>query len=152
MDTKKAFKAFRYRTDVTWGSGRRAVVTAEGKAALDVSSPPEFKGEPGLWTPEDLFVASVNACTLMTFVAYAQAKGLELAGYESSAEGVLEYAEGKYRFTEIILRPRLAVKSPADIERAREVLEKSHELCFVSNSISAAVKIEPQFEVVAAAA
>jgi organic hydroperoxide reductase OsmC/OhrA len=147
MEAKKAHKVFRYQSDVRWEAGRRAVVRSSGNPDLHVSSPPEFKGDPGIWTPEDLFVTSVNVCTLMTFVATARHKGLELLGYESAAEGVLENVEGKYRFTKINLRPQVTVKSQLDVERAREIVESAHANCFISNSISVAVRVSPEFRV-----
>jgi len=147
VEPKKAYKVFRYRTAVLWKSGRRAVVSSAGKPDIEASSPPEFKGEAGFWTPEDMFVASVNLCTLLTFVAFAQHKGLEFVSYECAAEGVLENVEGKYRFTEVILHPHVTVKSQEDIERAREVLDSAHKGCLVSNSITATVKAFPDFRV-----
>lgn len=147
MEPKKAYKMFRYRTAVLWKSGRRAVVSSAGKPDIEASSPPEFKGEAGFWTPEDMFVASVNLCTLLTFVAFAQHKGLEFVSYECAAEGVLENVEGKYRFTEVILHPHVTVKSQEDIARAREVLDSAHKGCLVSNSITATVKVFPDFRV-----
>ena len=95
MEPKKAYKVFRYQTNVLWKSGRRAVISSAGKPAIEVSSPPEFKGEAGFWTPEDMFVASINLCTLMTFVAFAQRQELDFVSYESAAEGVIENVEGK---------------------------------------------------------
>jgi organic hydroperoxide reductase OsmC/OhrA len=147
MEPKKAYKVFRYQTDVFWKADRRAVVSAAGKPDIEVSSPPEFKGEAGFWTPEDMFVASINLCTLLTLVAFAQHKGLEFVSYESAAEGVLENIEGKYRFTEVILHPRMTVKSEEDIERAREILDSAHKGCLVSNSITTAVKVFPDIRV-----
>lgn len=147
MEAKKAYKVFRYESDVCWDSGRRALVSSPDKPDLKVSSPPEFKGEPGQWTPEEMFVASVNACTLMTFIAFAQHKRLEFLGYESSAEGVLENVEGKYRFTEITLHPHVRVKSEEDAGRAREVLHDAHANCFISNSLSLPVKMFPEIRV-----
>lgn len=147
MEPKKAYKVFRYQTNVLWKSGRRAVVSSAGKPDIEVSSPPEFRGEAGFWTPEDMFVASVNLCTLMTFLAYAQHKGLELVGYESAAEGVLENVEGKYRFTEVVLHPHVTVRSQEDIARARDILDSAHKGCLVSNSTTAAVKVLPDFRV-----
>lgn len=152
MEAKKSFKVFRYQTDVFWKSGRRGVLSATGKPDLEISSPPEFKGEPGFWTPEDMFVASVNLCTLLTFVAFAQSKGLNIVAYESASEGVLENVEGKYRFTEICLRPQLTLESQQDLERARAILDSAQKACLVSNSITAVVKILPDFRVIAAAA
>ena len=147
MEPKKTYKVFRYQNDVFWKSDRRGVVTSVGKPELEVSSPPEFKGEAGIWTPEDLFVASVNVCTLLTFVAYAQHKGLELVAYESAAEGVLENVEGKYRFTEVCLHPHVVVKTQTDIDRAREIMDSAHKGCLVSNSITTTVKVFPDFRV-----
>ena len=147
MEVKKAFKVFRYGSEVRWQSGRTGLVRCSGKPDLAVSSPPEFKGEAGKWTPEDMFVASLNVCTMLTFLAFAQHKGLIFTGYESDAEGTLESVEGKYRFTEISLHPHLTLKSQADVELARKILEDAHANCFVSNSITAAVKILPQFRV-----
>lgn len=147
MEVKKAFKVFRYASEVRWKSGRTGVVCSSGKPDLAVSSPPEFKGEAGKWTPEDLFLAAVNVCTMLSFLAYAQHKGLNFVGYESDAEGTLESVDGKYRFTEVALRPHITLKSQEDIEPARKILEDAHANCFIANSISAAVKVFPQFRV-----
>ena len=148
METKRSYKSFSYENNVTWKSARRGVVGAAGKPDLEVSSPPEFKGEAGIWTPEDLFVGALNTCILMTFVALATQKGLEFASYECRAEGKLEFVEGKYRFTEVKLYPQMVVRSPQDVERAKEILESAHANCFISNSISSAVALSPEIRVV----
>ncbi len=147
MESKKSYKTFRYQSSVCWEAGRRGMLRSPGKPDLEISSPPEFKGEAGLWTPEEMLVASVNACTLMTFVAFAQHKGLEFLGYESDAEGILENVEGKYRFTEIILHPHVRVKAQEEAERAQEILASAHANCFISNSLSSPVKIFPEIRV-----
>jgi len=147
MEIKKTYKSFRYESDVCLKSGRRGTVCSPGKPDLEVSSPPEFKGEAGLWTPEEMFVASVNACTFMTFIAYARHKGLDVVSYESDGEGVLEHSDGKFRFTEISLRPHVRVKSASDEERAREIMQDAQANCFVANSLSFPVKVSPRFSV-----
>ena len=147
MEPKKAYKVFRYQTNVLWKSGRRAVISSAGKPAIEVSSPPEFKGEAGFWTPEDMFVASINLCTLMTFVAFAQRQELDFVSYESAAEGVIENVEGKYRFTEVVVQPHVTVRSEEDIERARKLMESAHKGCLVSNSLTTAVKVIPEIRV-----
>jgi hypothetical protein len=70
-----------------------------------------------------------------------------VAACESDAEGVLEFQEGNYRFTEIILHPRIVVKSQDDVAMARELIESAHKKCLVTNSITAQVKIFPDFRV-----
>lgn len=147
METKKAFKVFKYRAEVRWISGRRGESAAAGKPALGISSPPEFKGELGLWTPEELFVSSLNACTMLSFLAYAEHRALAFTSYECFAEGTLANVEGKYRFTEVTLAPKLAVNSEADVERARQILADAHRDCFISNSITTSVKFQPEIRV-----
>ena len=147
METKGSWKSFRYQTHAVWIRARRLRTSAAGKPELEISSPPEFKGDQGAWTPEDLFVAAVNNCIMETFLAYAEQKRLVLVAYESSAEGLLEFKDGKYRFTEITVRPQVALKSQDEVEHAREIMESAHANCFVSNSITSSVEVLPEFRV-----
>jgi organic hydroperoxide reductase OsmC/OhrA len=142
---KVRHKTFQYRTAVNWTGGRSGRLVAEGRPALDVSSPPEFKGEAGRWTPEDLFVAAVDLCTMTTFLFFAERRKLTLLGYESRAEGVLEFVDGGYRFTRVVLRPRLTLADGADESAAAEALGEAHEACLIGRSVSAEVRIEPEF-------
>ena len=146
MEAKK-YKSFRYRNDLMWKSARRGVMSSLGKPELDVGSPPEFRGEPGVWTPEDMYVGALNACLMLTFLSFADRKDLGLVAYETTAEGLLEHVEGRYRITEVTVQSSVVVKSEVDLEAAREIMSKLEENCFISNSITARVKIEPQFRV-----
>ena len=149
METKKSWKSFRYQAHAVWKQGRRINASSAGKPDLEISSPPEFKGDPGIWTPEDLFVTALNNCIMETFLAFAEQKGLALAAYNSSADALLEFKEGKYRFTEITVHPQVALKSQDDVERAHEIMESAHGNCFVSNSITSTVRVLPEFRVMA---
>jgi organic hydroperoxide reductase OsmC/OhrA len=148
MEPPKKHKVFRYQNKVQWNGARRGLATAADKPEIGLASPPEFKGEAGRWTPEDLFVACVNACTLLTFIAFAAHEGLAFTAYESSAEGVLEFAAGGYQFTEVVLQPRITVKSQEDAELARAVLDSAHMACLVTRSIKSSVRILPEFLIV----
>ena len=128
-------------------TGQKLRTSLAGKPELVISSPPEFRGDAGIWTPEDMFVTALNACIMQTFLSFAEQKKLALESYDSSAEALLEFKDGKYRFTEITVRPQLALKSQEEVERAREIMESAHANCFVSNSITCAVKILSEFRV-----
>jgi organic hydroperoxide reductase OsmC/OhrA len=143
----KKYKYFRFTNNLVWNSGRRGRASAPGKPEMDIGSPPEFKGEPGLWSPEELLVGALNGCLMLTFVAMAQAKGLQFEAYESAAEGLLENVDGKYRITEVSVQPSLVVKSQVDLETARTIMDHVEENCFISNSITAKVKLAPQLRV-----
>ncbi len=149
MISSVSHRSFHYQSQLRWNGARRGTASVEGKPDVPFSSPAEFKGEATCWSPEDMLVTASNACLMMTFLAYAQREELDLASYQSSADGALEFANGKYRFTEIIIRPRLTLRSEDDAEIARVVLENAHRDCIITNSTTASVKLEPIFDVVA---
>lgn len=134
-------KTFTYRTSVQWSGERKGVARAEGKPDLGVATPPEFKGHEGIWSPEDLFVTSVNVCLLTSFLSVAERAGLEFSSYESDAEGKLELVDGAFRFTHITLRPRLFLSNPEERAKAEELLGKAESICLISNSITAEVEV-----------
>ncbi len=141
---KSSHKTFWYECDVRWESNRKGHICSAGKPQISISSPPEFKGEAGIWTPEDLFVAALNACTMTTFLAYAQHKNLPLVAYESDARGEVEYLDGKFRFTKITIKPHIEVQSEEAISQARQTLDDAHRNCMIANSTTAEVEIIPQ--------
>lgn len=147
MKARTAYKTFRYNNSLVWNSGRRGRTSAPGKPEMDVGSPPEFKGEPGVWCPEELLVSALNACLMLTFLSLAQNKGVKPVSYESAAEGLLENVDGKYRITEVSVQPSIVLKSQADLDATRTIMGAVEENCFISNSITAKVKLTPQFRV-----
>ena len=65
--------------------------------------------------------------------------------YESEAEGLLENVEGKYRITEVTVRPHITVKAETDLEPTREIMETAEAQCFISNSVKSKVMLIPEF-------
>ena len=145
MQAKTAYKSFHFRAKTAWSSARRGTLSALGKPNIVVGSPPEFKGEPNIWAPEELLVGSVNTCMMLTFLTLAQAKGLTPVGYESEADGLLENIEGKYRITKITVQPLVSLKGKAELELAREIMENVEAQCFISNSIKSRVTLTAEF-------
>jgi len=134
-------KSYTYQTRVEWAGARAGQLHAEGKPTFRVASPPEFKGEAGVWSPEDLFVSSVNVCTMTTFLSFAERAKLVLASYASTAEGTLELADGSFRFTRIVIKPQLRVQAD-QVEQARKLMHDAHAKCLVSNSMRCEVVVE----------
>lgn len=92
-------------------------------------------------------MTALNACLLIPSLAYSQQEELELVRYQSSAVGTLEFAGGKYHFTESILRPSLTLKAEEEAEIAPMVLEAAHRDCIITNSVTASVRLEPDIAV-----
>lgn len=144
MEIKAKAKTFHYPVDVRWSGEKRGMLAIAGKPDLPVASPPEFHGHPGVWSPEDLFVAAVNACTLLTFLSIAERRGIALVSYESGATGTLERAGGVFRFTRVVLTPRIVVERPGDREAALAAFREAEAGCLVARSVSAAIESEPE--------
>lgn len=148
MENNKAYKTFRYKNDLAWKSPHRGVLSQAGKPNVVVGSPPEFRGYPDNWSPEDLLVGALNTCLMLTFYALAHSKGVEPVAYQSSAEGLLENVDGVYRITEVDVTPTVVLKSEADRDIARDLMANKVEAhCFITNSLSGKVKLTPQFQV-----
>ncbi|HAN92390.1 MAG TPA: osmotically inducible protein OsmC, partial [Nitrospira sp.] len=128
-------KVYTYRTAVKWTEQKKGTITCEGKPDIQVATPPEFKGHEGIWSPEDLYVASANICLMTTFLAVAERAGLTFTSYHCEAEGRLELVEGKFQVTVITLRPQIALQSGSDAAKAKELIEKAEANCLISNSM-----------------
>ena len=143
-----------YRVHAFGAGGRNGVVSAEGVlSSISFSAPPEFLGEPGRWTPEHFLVAAAASCFVSTFSSMAEKSRLEFASFNMDAEGVLGNEDGIWRFTEIKLRPVVAILNEVDRDRIIRLLGKAEKSCLIARSLQCkvvlfpAVKIPEEFSV-----
>jgi len=141
------YKKFTYSVGTKWESGRKGVLRSDSKPPVQVASPPEFKGVPGLWTPEDLFVAAIDTCQMTTFLALAARAELPLMSYTSSASGSLEFGEGGYRFTRVTLQPTIVVGETASREAVEQLVHDAHRACLIGRSVRCAIEVVPEIQV-----
>ncbi len=141
--------SYEYEVQVEWTGRRAGRASAMGLPEISVSAPAEFSGDPGTWTPEHLLVAATASCLMTTFLAIADLSRLLVASFECQASARLEKIPGEgYRFTEITLMPEIGIAAE-DVEKARKVLSKAEQSCFISRSLRATVLVEPRFVVAA---
>ena len=143
-EIKQRNKRFIYRTKIKWDNAKRGLLSSLGKPDIEIATPPEFRGHAGVWTPEDLFVASVASCIMTTFLYYAEKEGLQFLSYESEAEGVLETSENQLMFSHITVRPKIVIALSAQKEKAEELMKRSENGCLISNSIKSKVEVIPE--------
>ena len=141
-------KKFKYKTNIKLNDSGEGIIGSGNKTSIKLSAPAEFGGIPGLWTPEDLLVASVNACLMTTFLFYTKKRGFNFESYESSAEGTIELVDMQFKFTEIKIMPKVIVKSKEDIEAAEKLLTISRKSCLISNSLKYKVILESEIEAI----
>jgi organic hydroperoxide reductase OsmC/OhrA len=135
-------KSFTYETSL-----EDSLLASEGKPVLRIGSPPEFGGERGVWTPEDLFVAAVETCLKLTFAGIARKRSLRFVSWSSTAKGFLDWDQQSYRFTRVVISPAIELFDQESVSLAREVIERAHKTCLVANSLSCEVIVEPAFTV-----
>ena len=108
-----------------------------------MSSPREFKGNPSEWSAEDLFIAAVEICHMQTFLAYAAQHSVQVVSYTSHANGVLEYIDGDYRFTRIVIFPTIGIPAAGAETVVHGLLREAEKHCLVANSIASIVEVNP---------
>jgi organic hydroperoxide reductase OsmC/OhrA len=138
-------KQYVYRVSASSTALRSGVAVAEEiQPSIAFSAPLEFQGEPGHWTPEHFFLASVAGCFVSTFSGIANFSKFEFLSLELEAEGTIEKDEGGWRFTRVNLRPRLKIAMEKDRERANRLLEKAEKTCLVARSLTSRIVLEPE--------
>ncbi|MBL7950458.1 MAG: OsmC family protein [Flavobacteriales bacterium] len=124
---------------------RDHVIRIAGKPDLLGSADPTFRGDPSRHNPEDLLVAALSACHMMSYLHVCVMNGVVVTGYVDDATGSMEtFPDGSGRFTEVVLHPRIVVRDERMIEKANELHHKAHELCFIANSVNFPVRCEPR--------
>ena len=124
--------------EVRYKSGAIVVPSSAGSA---------FKGDAERVDPEEAFVAALSACHMLTFLAICARKRITVESYEDDAVGLLEKDGGKFWMTRVTLKPRVRFADGTEIDAAKlaDIHHKSHEECFIANSVKTDVTVEPQF-------
>lgn len=118
-----------------------------GGASLQASSAPQYLGRAEFPNPEELLAASASSCHFLTFLAIAAKSRFVVDEYRDEAVAILEKnAAGKEAVTRIFLRPsvRFGGENLPSPEKIRQMHERAHELCFIANSLTSEILLEPQ--------
>jgi organic hydroperoxide reductase OsmC/OhrA len=143
----------RYRLATTWtgnrGTGtsgyrdyaREVTIEVAGKPELLASADKPFRGDANRWNPEDLLVASLSECHLLSYLHACVTAGVVVVSYEDDAEGtMIEDGAGSGRFADVLLHPRVVVADESMVEAARAAHKQAHEWCFIANSVNFPVR------------
>ena len=134
-----------YEVNLQWNYGTKGTLSSSIlPTKIEVATPPDFpNGIAGIWSPEHLFVAAVNACLMATFLAIADNSKVEFISFHSDAIGKVEKIDGKYAVTEITIEPKLVIPTNGDEERIRHIFQMSEKACAISNSIKSKISLVP---------
>ena len=114
------------------------------EASVPLSSDPTFRGDPALLNPEQLLVMAVSSCQMLTFLAVAAKRRINVVEYEDRAEALMPDNDKPVRITRILLKPRIVINGPVDPGTVESLVKLAHGHCFIANSIKSDIRIEPE--------
>lgn len=142
-----------HRIRLTWADGGRPftyesypreheIAFKDGQDKLTASSSPAYRGDGKHADPEDLLVAALSSCHMLSFLAICTKKKITVQSYEDDAVGFLENDNGKLWVARVTLRPK--VVSSADEQTVAQIHHLAHQACFIANSVKTQVTVEPR--------
>ena len=124
------------------------VIRFENGVVIHATSAPEYTGNPDLISPEDLFVATISSCHMMTFLAVASLNKWQVQTYRDHAQGFLEEnPAGRIMMNRVILQPQVVFSgSNHPSRKAQEDMHlKARRSGFIANSVRTSISIQPNF-------
>ncbi|MDO8209117.1 OsmC family protein [Conexibacter sp. CPCC 206217] len=145
-----------YSTQTRWSGSTGAgydsydrghdAVAVPAAQSLRVSSDAAFRGDPELLNPEQLLVLAASSCQLLSFLAVAARARIDVVSYVDDAVGEMPEEPRPARVTRIVLRPRITIRG--ELPRGTRLLhlvEVAHRECFIANSLTSEIEIQPSF-------
>src|ERR1700722_20228478 len=127
---------------------RAHTMSFDGGTEVPASASPHVVGK---WAveaaidPEEMLVASLSSCHMLSFLHLARMAGFTVTTYEDHAEGTTaEIAPGgRLAGPKVKLRPEIvgagAAPSKEELDRLHH---QAHEICFIANSVKTQVTVE----------
>ena len=123
------------------------VATPPADGDLVLTSDPAFRGSPEpARTRSSSLLAAASSCQLLSFLAMAARSRIDVLSYDDEADAVMPEDVRPVRITRITLRPRIVVAAGADLDKARKLVGRAHDACYVANTVNAEIVIEPVIE------
>ena len=140
---KIALKWFKGDVPFTYDAyPRNHTISFKDGAPVMFSSSPAYRGDPSKGDPEDMLVAALSSCHMLSFLAICAKKRITVEAYDDDATGWLENEGGKLWMTRVVLRPK--VRTDAAPEILNEIHHLAHEACFIASSVRTQVTVEPR--------
>lgn len=118
-------------------AGEPVLIKATDLPEIISEMPVQFGGPGGQWSPEELMMAAVADCFILTFRAVAKASNFDWQALSCTADGTLDRVDRVTQFTSITVSATLTVSAGTDPAKAEKLLQKSEDACLVTNSMTA---------------
>lgn len=123
---------------------RSHTISVAGKPEIPASSDPAFRGDKTKYNPEELLLAALSGCHMMSFLHVCVNAGVVVTAYEDHAAGaIVVNPDGSGHFTEVTLNPVVTVAETSMLENINELHAKANQLCFIANSCNFPIHHNP---------
>ena len=123
---------------------RNHTISVDNKTDILASSDPAFRGNKTKHNPEELLLASLSSCHMLSYLHLCAVSGVVVTDYVDNATGIMmETSNGGGHFSEVTLNPIVTVTENSMIQKANELHKKANELCFIANSVNFPVYHKP---------
>ena len=119
-------------------------IDIEGLDSMESNAPKEFGGPGDKWSPEDLLVAAVADCFVLSFRAVAGMSKFAWKDISCEVTGELDKADTGVQFVGFKVKAKLVVGADADVARAESLLKKAKGACFITSSLKAPAELEAE--------
>jgi organic hydroperoxide reductase OsmC/OhrA len=127
---------------------RDHLMRSAGKPDIAGTSDTAFRGTPGRYNPEELFVCSLSSCHMLWYLHLCATNDIVVTDYQDEARGtMIESADGGGYFKEVTLYPVVTITDAARLPRAIELHREAARKCFIANSCNFPVRHEPKCRV-----
>lgn len=117
-----------------------------GQVVHNSAAPGVYGGKAEASNPEELLLAALSSCHMLTFLAVAANRGYVIDSYNDEAVAELDKnADGKMAVVKAILAPKVTFsgdKKP-NADEYKTLHERAHAACFIANSVKTAVELRP---------
>lgn len=149
-------KEHRYALKIEWtgnlGTGtsdyraytRNHIISAQNKPDIPGSSDPSFRGDKTRYNPEEMLVAALSTCHMLSYLHLCAVNKVIVLEYNDNATGTMvENPDGSGQLTETTLNPVVKVKDSSMNAKAQELHDQAEKLCFIARSVNFPVHHKP---------
>jgi len=140
LNLMKRQKTYLFKNTVYKEGGKSAKTTFSGPGELEIGPAPEFNGNPETLNPEEMFVAAINNCIMITFFYFVRKSNIEILSYYSKAEGQVKKQADGFRFTNVEVRAEVTLQHQDLVEKVREFGNLAEKYCLVSRSVACPIR------------
>ena len=119
------------------GYSRDHDIRIPGLPVLSGSADPTFHGDRDRYNPEQLLLAALAQCHMLSFLHVAVRHGVVVTDYHDDATGVMRLnRDGSGQFESVTLNPRVTVADPAHVDLAEQLHREANAVCFIARSVN----------------